>query len=152
MGVTNMPEKANPLINLAAGGIFGPVSKTITAPLEKVKLAIQNQDSNPRVLSGEMKRYTGMVDCKTPHLRTRCQLALARKRCQLRSLRADRCLQPHVQGHHQGDVPEVQQEHRLWHVCSHPNRQRCFCRRYYKHTGVPSHLCAYRPWRRPWQG
>merc|ERR1712010_290528 len=65
-----MPEKAkaNPLINLAAGGISGAVSKTITAPLEKVKLAIQNQDSNPRVLSGEMKRYTGMGDCFTRHI------------------------------------------------------------------------------------
>merc|ERR1711998_809371 len=68
MGVTNMPEKANPLINLAAGGISGAVAKTITAPLEKVKLAIQNQDSNPRVLSGEMKRYTGMVDCTKRHI------------------------------------------------------------------------------------
>merc|ERR1712010_34531 len=65
-----MPEKAkpNPLINLAAGGISGAVAKTITAPLEKVKLAIQNQDSNPRVLSGEMKRYTGMVDCTKRHI------------------------------------------------------------------------------------
>merc|ERR1712054_93181 len=65
-----MPEKAkpNPLINLAAGGISGAVSKTITAPLEKVKLAIQNQDSNPRILSGEMKRYTGMVDCTKRHI------------------------------------------------------------------------------------
>merc|ERR1712054_507698 len=65
-----MPEKAkpNPLINLAAGGISGAVSKTITAPLEKVKLAIQNQDSNPRILSGEMKRYTGMGDCFTRHI------------------------------------------------------------------------------------
>ena len=33
-------KKVNPLINLAAGGISGAVSKTITAPLEKVKLAI----------------------------------------------------------------------------------------------------------------
>merc|ERR1712137_1362782 len=63
-----MPEKVNPLINLAAGGISGAVAKTITAPLEKVKLAIQNQDSNPRVLSGEMKRYTGMVDCTKRHI------------------------------------------------------------------------------------
>merc|ERR1711965_324881 len=68
MGVTNMPEKANPLINLAAGGVSGAAAKTITAPLEKVKLAIQNQDSNPRVLSGEMKRYTGMVDCTKRHI------------------------------------------------------------------------------------
>jgi solute carrier family 25 (adenine nucleotide translocator) protein 4/5/6/31 len=51
-----MPEKAkpNPLINLAAGGISGAVSKTLTAPLEKVKLAIQTQDSNPKIISGEM--------------------------------------------------------------------------------------------------
>jgi len=65
-----MPEKAkpNPLINLAAGGVSGAVSKTITAPLEKVKLAIQNQDSNPRILSGEMKRYTGMGDCFMRHI------------------------------------------------------------------------------------
>merc|ERR1712216_28388 len=65
-----MPEKAkaNPLISLAAGGISGAVSKTITAPLEKVKLAIQNQDSNPRILSGEMKRYTGMGDCFMRHI------------------------------------------------------------------------------------
>merc|ERR1711935_993358 len=67
---TTMPEKTkpNPLINLAAGGISGAVSKTITAPLEKVKLAIQNQDSNPRILSGEMKRYTGMGDCFSRHI------------------------------------------------------------------------------------
>lgn len=55
-------------MNLAAGGISGAVSKTITAPLEKVKLAIQNQDSNPRILSGEMKRYTGMGDCFKRHI------------------------------------------------------------------------------------
>jgi len=61
-------EAPNPLINLAAGGISGAVSKTITAPLEKIKLAIQNQDSNPRVLSGEMKRYTGMGDCFSRHV------------------------------------------------------------------------------------
>merc|ERR1711935_669473 len=65
-----MPEKSepNPLVNLAAGGISGAVSKTITAPLEKVKLAIQNQDSNPRILSGDMKRYTGMGDCFGRHI------------------------------------------------------------------------------------
>merc|ERR1712046_385226 len=63
---TSMPD--NPLINLAAGGVSGAVAKTITAPLEKVKLAIQNQDSNPRVLSGEMKRYTGMMDCAKRHV------------------------------------------------------------------------------------
>jgi solute carrier family 25 (adenine nucleotide translocator) protein 4/5/6/31 len=47
-------SKPSPLVNLAAGGISGAVSKTLTAPLEKVKLAIQTQDSNPKILSGEM--------------------------------------------------------------------------------------------------
>jgi len=61
-------KEVNPLVNLAAGGISGAVSKTITAPLEKVKLAIQNQDSNPRIISGEMKRYTSMGNCFTRHI------------------------------------------------------------------------------------
>ena len=61
-------SKPNPLINLAAGGISGAVSKTMTAPLEKVKLAIQTQDSNPKIVSGEMKRYTGMGDCFKRHI------------------------------------------------------------------------------------
>lgn len=61
-------SKPNPLVNLAAGGISGAVSKTITAPLEKVKLAIQTQDSNPKIISGEMKRYTSMGDCFKRHI------------------------------------------------------------------------------------
>lgn len=63
-----MSNEVNPLVNLAAGGISGAVSKTLTAPLEKVKLAIQNQDSDPRVISGEMKRYTGMGDAFKRHI------------------------------------------------------------------------------------
>merc|ERR1740138_1752948 len=63
-----MSNEVNPLVNLAAGGISGAVSKTLTAPLEKVKLAIQNQDSDPRVISGEMKRYSGMGDCFKRHI------------------------------------------------------------------------------------
>jgi len=61
-------KKKNPLVNLAAGGISGAISKSITAPLEKVKLAIQNQDSNPRIISGEMKRYSSMGDCFRRHI------------------------------------------------------------------------------------
>jgi len=61
-------QKTNPLINLAAGGISGAVAKTITAPLEKVKLAIQNQHSNPLIMSGEMKPYTGLGNCFQRHI------------------------------------------------------------------------------------
>jgi len=62
-------ENKNPLVNLAAGGIAGAVAKTITAPMEKVKLAIQNQDSNPKIVSGEMPRYKGMGDCYVRHVK-----------------------------------------------------------------------------------
>ena len=33
------------------------------APVERVKLLMQTQDSNPKVISGEVPRYTGIGDC-----------------------------------------------------------------------------------------
>jgi len=53
----------NFLADFAAGGISGAVAKTATAPIERVKLIIQTQDANPRIKSGEVKRYTGIADC-----------------------------------------------------------------------------------------
>merc|ERR1712110_858127 len=56
----------NPLMfirDLAAGGVSGAVSKTITAPIERVKLVIQTQDANPKIRSGEVPRYTGIGNC-----------------------------------------------------------------------------------------
>jgi hypothetical protein len=60
-----------PLIRLAAcsicgrtaSGISGAIAKTATAPIERVKLIIQTQDSNPLIRSGQVKRYTGIADC-----------------------------------------------------------------------------------------
>lgn len=49
--------------DFAAGGVSGAVAKTATAPIERVKLIIQTQDSNPLIRSGEVKRYTGILDC-----------------------------------------------------------------------------------------
>jgi len=67
-----MPPKEkkafNPLgfvMDLAAGGVSGAVSKTITAPIERVKLIIQTQDANPKIISGEVPRYTGIGNCFT---------------------------------------------------------------------------------------
>lgn len=51
------------IMDFAAGGISGAVAKTATAPIERVKLIIQTQDSNPLIRSGEVKRYTGIVNC-----------------------------------------------------------------------------------------
>jgi len=51
------------VMDFAAGGISGAVAKTATAPIERVKLIIQTQDSNPLIRSGEVKRYTGIVNC-----------------------------------------------------------------------------------------
>jgi solute carrier family 25 (mitochondrial adenine nucleotide translocator), member 4/5/6/31 len=48
------------LKSFAAGGISGAVAKTCTAPIERVKLIIQTQDANPRIISGEIPRYTGI--------------------------------------------------------------------------------------------
>merc|ERR1711907_207886 len=45
------------------GGVSGAVSKTFTAPIERVKLLIQTQDANPLIRSGEVPRYTGIMDC-----------------------------------------------------------------------------------------
>merc|ERR1712137_909028 len=38
-------------------------AKTLTAPIERIKLVIQTQDANPKIRSGEVPRYTGIVDC-----------------------------------------------------------------------------------------
>lgn len=43
------------------GGVSAAVSKTAVAPIERVKLLLQNQDS----ATGITKKYTGIVDCFT---------------------------------------------------------------------------------------
>lgn len=53
------------LINFMAGGVSGAVAKTATAPIERVKIMIQTQDANPKIISGEVARYTGIIDCFT---------------------------------------------------------------------------------------
>jgi len=58
-----MGKDSNLLMDFAAGGISGAVSKTITAPIERVKLIIQTQDANPKIISGEVPRYTGIGNC-----------------------------------------------------------------------------------------
>jgi solute carrier family 25 (adenine nucleotide translocator) protein 4/5/6/31 len=58
-----MGKDANIFVDFAAGGVSGAVSKTITAPIERVKLIIQTQDANPKIVSGEVPRYSGIGNC-----------------------------------------------------------------------------------------
>jgi solute carrier family 25 (adenine nucleotide translocator) protein 4/5/6/31 len=51
------------LVDFLAGGVSGAISKTVTAPIERVKLVIQTQDANPLIKSGEVPRYTGIGNC-----------------------------------------------------------------------------------------
>merc|ERR1711871_337225 len=56
---------SNFILDFLAGGVSGAIAKTCTAPIERVKLIIQTQDANPRIISGEVPRYTGIGNCFT---------------------------------------------------------------------------------------
>jgi len=51
------------MIDMALGGISGAIVKTGMAPIERVKILLQTQDSNPKIISGEAQRYMGIGDC-----------------------------------------------------------------------------------------
>jgi solute carrier family 25 (adenine nucleotide translocator) protein 4/5/6/31 len=51
------------LTDLTIGGFVGAISKTVMAPVERVKLLLQTMDSNPDVISGKVERYKGIGDC-----------------------------------------------------------------------------------------
>ena len=48
-------------VSFLLGGISGAVAKTVCAPIERVKLIMQTQDSNPQLVGRQ--KYSGMVDC-----------------------------------------------------------------------------------------
>eukprot|EP00929_Paragymnodinium_shiwhaense_P110149 TRINITY_DN768_c1_g1_i16.p2 TRINITY_DN768_c1_g1~~TRINITY_DN768_c1_g1_i16.p2 ORF type:complete len:303 (+),score=80.80 TRINITY_DN768_c1_g1_i16:87-995(+) len=55
--------ESNFWVDMALGGVSGAIVKTGMAPIERVKLLLQTQDSNPKIISGEEPRYTGIGDC-----------------------------------------------------------------------------------------
>lgn len=55
----------NFFVDFAMGGVSAAVSKTLVAPIERVKLVLQTQDSNPDIKSGKLPRYTGIGNCFT---------------------------------------------------------------------------------------
>ena len=58
-----MPEKKKKsfVANFLAGGVSAAVSKTVVAPIERVKLLLQVQYANPNIPK-EMQ-YSGIGDC-----------------------------------------------------------------------------------------
>jgi len=57
-----MPEKLGFLENFMLSGVAAGVSKTVAAPIERVKLLVQNQDE--MIKQGRLDRpYTGVMDC-----------------------------------------------------------------------------------------
>merc|ERR1712216_626760 len=56
-------KKSSFLVDLTIGGISGAFVKTIMSPVERIKILMQTQDSNPKIMSGEVARYTGVADC-----------------------------------------------------------------------------------------
>ncbi|PFH37657.1 ADP/ATP translocase [Besnoitia besnoiti] len=47
------------------GGIAGGISKTVVAPIERVKLLLQLQDASTQIghQAGQLKKYDGLTDC-----------------------------------------------------------------------------------------
>jgi solute carrier family 25 (adenine nucleotide translocator) protein 4/5/6/31 len=56
-------DKGNFMIDMALGGVSGAIVKTAMSPIERVKILMQTQDSNPKIISGEEERYKGIGDC-----------------------------------------------------------------------------------------
>jgi solute carrier family 25 (adenine nucleotide translocator) protein 4/5/6/31 len=62
MGESSTKKTGNFAIDFALGGVSAAISKTLAAPIERVKLLLQTQDANKKIQESG-KRYTGIVDC-----------------------------------------------------------------------------------------
>jgi len=56
-------KKKNFFVDFMAGGVSAAVSKTIVAPIERVKLLLQVQYANPNI--PKEQQYNGIGDCFT---------------------------------------------------------------------------------------
>jgi solute carrier family 25 (adenine nucleotide translocator) protein 4/5/6/31 len=62
-GAPKKEKKSSFMFDFLAGGISGGVAKTVTAPIERVKLLLQVQDASHQMEAGGVKKYTGIIDC-----------------------------------------------------------------------------------------
>lgn len=65
-------SKSNFWADFFLGGVSGAIAKTVSAPLERVKLLLQTQDSNEKLRNN---KYKGFVDCSVRVLREEGVLA-----------------------------------------------------------------------------
>lgn len=56
------PKKSSFIVNFMVGGVSAAISKTAVAPIERVKLLLQNQDAS-KSIGTDVKKYDGIVDC-----------------------------------------------------------------------------------------
>src|SRR5690349_20945154 len=54
-------ESLNFSKNLIIGGLSGSLTKTVVAPLERIKIVLQIQDSSKQI--PKEQRYIGIIDC-----------------------------------------------------------------------------------------
>lgn len=63
MSAAPAKKQKNFFVDFMAGGISAAVSKTVVAPIERVKLLLQVQDASPHI--APENRYNGIGDCFT---------------------------------------------------------------------------------------
>lgn len=65
------------IFDCLAGGTAGAISKTVAAPLERVKLLLQTQDANERLRNN---KYTGKATSQAYRIRKLYDQSLQRRR------------------------------------------------------------------------
>lgn len=59
-----VPKKKLPFyVTFMMGGVSAAIAKTAAAPIERVKLILQNMDSHPKFMANPELKYKGIADC-----------------------------------------------------------------------------------------
>ncbi|XP_031355325.1 ADP,ATP carrier protein 2-like [Photinus pyralis] len=61
--MSNSNELRTFAISFMVGGLSGALVKSLTSPLDRVKVILQTQDVAAQFGEGKRKRYTGVIDC-----------------------------------------------------------------------------------------
>ena len=58
-----MTKDGNFMVDFMLGGVSGGISKTVVAPIERVKLLLQVQDASAQMSGAGVKKYSSMTNC-----------------------------------------------------------------------------------------